>query len=143
MKSFIGEYQHSLDLKGRLILPADFRGPLADGAVVGIGQNNNLVVYTPEEWDQVAERTQAMSRLGDKELQAAQAFFGGARHVTPDAQGRVPIASTQREYAGLDREVIVSGMYSRIEIWDAERWRERKSGGQASVAAASIPGFGI
>jgi len=143
MKSFIGEYQHSLDLKGRLILPADFRGPLADGAVVGIGQNNNLVVYTQEEWDQVAERTQAMSRLGDKELQAAQAFFGGARHVTPDAQGRVPIAFAQREYAGLDREVIVSGMYSRIEIWDAERWRERKSGGQASVAEASIPGFGI
>ena len=143
MKSFIGEYQHSLDLKGRLILPADFRGPLADGAVVGIGQNNNLVVYTPEEWDQVAERTQEMSRLGDKELQAAQAFFGGARHVAPDAQGRVPIALDQREYAGLDREVIVSGLYSRIEIWDAERWRERKSGGQASVAEASIPGFGI
>ena len=143
MKDFLGEHQHSLDAKGRLILPADFRGPLADGAVVGIGQNNNLVVYTPEEWDQVALRIQEMSRQGDTELAAAEAFFAGARKVTPDAQGRVPIASDQRVYAGLEREVVVSGMYSRIEIWDAERWRERKSGGQASVAAASIPGFGI
>ena len=144
MKTFIGEYQHSLDAKGRLILPADFRGPLANGAVVGIGQHNCLVVYTLEEFEQVAESTRQMSKLGDAELDASRAFFAGARHVTPDAQGRVPIASDQRVYAGLEREVVVSGMYSRIEIWDAERWRERKSGGQATLAAASsLPGFGI
>lgn len=144
MTDFLGEYQHSLDVKGRLILPADFRGPLASGAVVGIGQSNCLVVYTPEEWDQVRERIREMSRQGDTELAAAQAFFAGARKVTPDAQGRVPIAADQRDYAGLEREVVVSGASSRIEIWDAERWNERKSSGQATLAAAaSLPGFGI
>jgi MraZ protein len=144
MKDFLGEYQHSLDAKGRLILPADFRGPLASGAVVGIGQGNCLVVYTPEEWTQVAERIKDMSRQGDIELAAAQAFYAGARPVTPDAQGRVPIAADQRAYAGLGREVVVAGAYSRIEIWDAERWNERKSSGQATLAAAaSLPGFGI
>ena len=64
MKDFLGEYQHSLDAKGRLILPADFRGPLADGAVIGIGQHNCLVVYTPEEWARVAERDQGDVEAG-------------------------------------------------------------------------------
>ena len=144
MRDFLGEHKHSLDTKGRLILPADFRGPLASGAVVGIGQNNCLVVFTPEEWDQVAQRIQEMSRQGDEQLAFAEAFFAGARYVTPDGQGRVPIAADQRDYAGLEKDVVVSGAYSRIEIWDAERWNERKSGGQATLAAAaSIPGLGL
>ncbi len=87
MKDFLGEHQHSLDAKGRLILPADFRGPLASGAVVGIGQNNCLVVYTPEEWDQVAQRIQEMSRQGDTELAAAEAFFAGAPQGDPRRPG--------------------------------------------------------
>ena len=144
MKDFLGEHQHSLDAKGRLILPADFRGPLASGAVIGIGQHNCLVVYTPEEWEVVANAIREMSKLGDEQLNAARAFFAGAREVAPDGQGRVPIAPDQREYAGLERDVIVSGTFSRIEIWDAERWRERKGSGQAILAAAtSLPGFGI
>ncbi len=144
MKDFLGEYQHSLDAKGRLILPADFRGPLAHGAVIAIGQNNCLAVYTLEEWTQVAQGIREMSREDSGKLDAARAFFAGAREVTPDSQGRVPIAADQREYAGLEREVIVSGAFSRIEIWDAARWSERKDGGQAALAdAASLAGFGI
>jgi MraZ protein len=144
MKDFLGEYRHSLDTKGRLILPVDFRGPLADGAVIGIGQHNCLVVYTPEEWARVAEEIRQLSKQGEPQLDAARAFFAGARDVKPDAQGRVPIATDQRDYAGLDRDVIVAGMFSRIEIWDAERWHERKGGGQSVLSAAvSLPGFGI
>jgi MraZ protein len=144
MKDFLGEYRHSLDAKGRLILPMDFRGPLADGAVIGIGQHNCLVVYTPEEWTTVAERIREMSREGDTQLDAARAFFAGARDVKPDAQGRVPIAADQRDYAFLQRDVVVAGVFSRIEIWDAERWNEHKGDGQSVLsAAASLPGFGI
>jgi MraZ protein len=144
MKDFLGEYRHSLDAKGRLILPMDFRGPLADGAVIGIGQHNCLVVYTPEEWDRVREEIRQLSKQGDAQLDAARAFFAGARDVKPDAQGRVPIAPDQRTYAALDREVVVAGVSSRIEIWDTERWNERKGGGQDVLsAAASLPGFGI
>ncbi|MEX2254757.1 MAG: division/cell wall cluster transcriptional repressor MraZ [Acidimicrobiia bacterium] len=144
MKDFLGEHRHSLDAKGRLILPMDFRSPLADGAVIGIGQHNCLVVYTPEEWQTVAQRIREMSREGDMQLDAARAFFAGAREVKPDAQGRVPIAADQREYASLEREVVVVGQFSRIEIWDAERWDERRVDGQKTLAAAaSLPGFGI
>jgi MraZ protein len=139
MKDFLGEYRHSLDAKGRLILPMDFRGPLADGAVIGIGQHNCLVVYTREEWTRVAEEIRQLSKEGEAQLDGARAFFAGAREVKPDAQGRVPIAPDQRAYAFLDREV-----FSRIEIWDAERWNERKSGGQNVLSgAAALPGFGI
>ena len=144
MKDFLGEYTHSLDAKGRLILPMDFRSPLADGAVIGLGRHNCLVVYTPEEWTRVAEEVRQLSKQGDSELDAARAFFSGAREVTPDAQGRVPVAPHQREYASLDRDVVVAGVFSRIEIWDAARWNERKGGGQdVLAAAASLPGFGI
>jgi len=144
MRDFLGEHKHSLDAKGRLILPADFRGPLASGAVIGIGQHNCLVVYTPDEWDVVANRMREMSKEGDQQLDAARAFFAGAREVVPDGQGRVPIAVDQREYAGLERDVVVSGAFSRIEIWDADRWTERKVGGQSILAAAtSVPGLGI
>jgi MraZ protein len=144
MKDFLGEYQHSLDAKGRLIMPSDFRGPLADGAVIGIGTHNCLVVYTPEEWVSAAEGIRELSRQGGDQLDAARAFFAGAREVTPDSQGRVPIALDQRTYAGLERDVIVSGAFSRIEIWDATRWNERREEGQATLSAAtSLPGFGI
>jgi MraZ protein len=112
--------------------------------VIGIGQHNCLVVYTPEEWSRVAEEIRELSKQGDAQLDAARAFFAGARDVKPDAQGRVPIAPDQRGYAALEREVIVAGVFSRIEIWDAERWNERKGGGQDVLsAAASLPGFGI
>ena len=79
MKDFLGEYQHSLDAKGRLIMPSDFRGPLADGAVIGIGTHNCLVVYTPEEWVSAAEGIRELSRQGGDQLDAARAFFAGAR----------------------------------------------------------------
>jgi MraZ protein len=144
MKDFLGEHRHSLDAKGRLILPMDFRGPLADGAVIGIGQHNCLVVYTPEEWTRVAEEIRQLSKEGEEQLDGARAFFAGAREVKPDAQGRVPIAPDQRDYASLDRDVVVAGVFSRIEIWDADRWNARKSGGQSVLsAAAALPGFGI
>jgi MraZ protein len=143
MKDFLGEYTHSLDAKGRLILPADFRGSLASGAVVAPGQHNCLCVYTPEEWETVANGAREQSRQGDEQLNAARTFFSMAREVTPDGQGRVPIAPNQRTYAHLDREVVVVGVFSRIEIWDAERWNERKGDGEATLAAASLAGFGI
>lgn len=144
MKDFLGEYRHSLDAKGRLILPADFREPLAEEAVIGIGQHNCLVVYTPEEWTRVAEEIRELSKQGEEQLDGARALFAGARHVKPDVQGRVPIAPDQRAYASLDRDVVIAGVFSRIEIWDAERWNERKHRGQGVLsAAAALPGFGI
>ena len=142
--AFLGEYPHSLDAKGRLILPAKFRAPLEGGAVIGMGKNGCLAVYTPTEWDRVARSAQEMAREDDEKLAATRAFFALAQTVVPDRQGRVAVAPHLREYAGLERDAIVAGALTRVEIWDVARWREERSHGEAILAAkASLPGFGI
>jgi MraZ protein len=144
VEPFLGEYPHSLDAKGRLILPAKFRAPLEAGAVIGMGKKGCLAVYTPSEWERVAKSAQEMAREDDEKLSASRAFFALAQPVAPDKQGRVAIAPHLREYADLQREVIVAGALNRIEIWNATRWREERSQGEAILASpASLPGFGI
>jgi MraZ protein len=140
--AFLGEFPHSLDDKGRLILPAKFRAPLEHGAVIAAGQGKCLAVYTPTEWDQVAARAQEVARQGGNGMTAARAVFALASPVTPDKQGRVPIPPQLREYAGLDREVVVAGALTRIEIWDAPRWREQRAQGEDLLANdETLPGI--
>ncbi|HEX2738472.1 MAG TPA: division/cell wall cluster transcriptional repressor MraZ [Acidimicrobiia bacterium] len=141
---FLGEFQHSLDAKGRVILPAKFRDQLAGGAFVAKGRDGCLFVYTAEEFEQVAQQAREASRRGDDERQAARSFFAGAADVVPDKQGRVAIPQHLRDYAGLDRDVVVAGVFSRIEIWDSGRWRERdRLGEQALTTSENLPDFGI
>jgi len=141
---FLGEYQHSLDTKGRVILPAKFRDQLADGAFVSKGRDGCLFVYPAEEFERVAEQAREAAKRSERERQAARSFFAGAADVVPDKQGRIPIPQTLREYAGLERDVTVAGVFSRIEIWDNERWREREQiGEQALVSGEHLPDFAI
>src|SRR5947209_10326796 len=129
---FLGEFQHSLDAKGRVILPAKYRDQLAGGAFVTKGRGGCLSVYTAEEFERVANEIREGSKRGAKELNAARSFFGGASELNPDRQGRVALPGNLREYAGLDRDVVVVGLYSRIEIWDRTRWLELdRAGGEA------------
>jgi len=144
VEPFIGEHPHSLDAKGRLILPAKFRASLEAGAVVGMGKKGCLAVYTPTVWERVAATAQEMARQDDEKLTAARAFFALAQPIVPDKQGRVAIAPHLRDYADLQREVIVAGALDRIEIWNAARWREERSQGEAYFAAPdALPGFGV
>src|SRR5262245_31675131 len=103
---FLGEYQHSLDAKGRVILPAKYRDQLARGAFVTKGRGGCLWVLTPEEFETVASLVREQSKRGAKELNAARAFFGGAAEVQPDRQGRVALAPNLREFAHLERDVV-------------------------------------
>lgn len=140
---FLGEYQHSLDVKGRVILPAKFRDQLAEGAYVTKG-DSCLFVYTAEEFTSVASEAREKSKLGIREREAARSFFAGAAEVTPDKQGRVAIPPALREYAGLERDVTVAGVFSRIELWDTTRWREREAAGDRSLADVdALSDFGI
>ena len=88
---FLGEFQHSLDTKGRVILPAKYRDQLADGAFVTKGKGGCLSVFTPEEFETVATEIREQSKRGPKELNAARVFFGGASEIQPDKQGRVAL----------------------------------------------------
>jgi len=141
---FLGEFQHSLDAKGRVILPAKYRDQLAGGAFVTKGRGGCLSVYTAEEFERVANEVREASKRGAKELNAARSFFGGASELNPDRQGRVALPTNLRDYAGLERDVVVVGLYSRIEIWDRTRWLELdRAGGEALSESDELPDFGI
>ena len=141
---FLGEYQHSLDAKGRVILPARYRDQLAEGAFVTKGRGGCLSVFTPEEFEQVASQVREQSKRGGTELNAARTFFSGAQEIRLDRQGRVALPPNLREFAGLTRDVVVVGVFSRVEIWDRERWQELdRVGAQALTESDDLPEFGI
>jgi MraZ protein len=126
---FLGQYQHSLDEKGRLILPAKFRGQLEGGAYMARGLDGCVCVYPTDEWERVSSNMRDL-----------------ATRVTPDRQGRVPVPVHLRDFAGLslEREVVVAGVLSRIEIWDAQQWAAREQEGEQVISTAEgIPDFGI
>jgi MraZ protein len=141
---FLGEYQHSLDAKGRVILPAKYRDQLSGGAYVTRGRGGCLSVYTAQEFQEVADRVREASKRGGRELDAARSFFAGTAEVSPDKQGRIAIPQQLRDYAALDKDVVVAGVFSRIEIWDGRRWRERDREGEQSLNESDeLPDFGI
>ena len=143
---FLGQYQHSLDEKGRVILPAKFRGQLEGGAYMARGLDGCVCVYPTDEWERVSNNMRELATRGTQERQAARSFFAGAAEVTPDRQGRVPVPVHLRDFAGLslDRDVVVAGVLTRIEIWDAQKWATREQEGEQVISAAEgIPDFGI
>jgi MraZ protein len=138
---FLGEYQHSLDAKGRLILPAEFRPGLAQGAVIVGTDGNCLAVHPVAQFERVASEVEERAKQGGRDLASARSFFATAKQVNLDGQGRVAISENLRQYAGLERDVAVIGANSRVEIWDATRWRDQKAEGEAALAESG--GFGI
>ena len=130
---FLGEYQHALDAKGRFILPARFREHLGDQAYVTTEEDGCLAMWRPEEFDVKATEIRERARRGERDVQ--RAFFAGAMEASPDKQGRVAISQAQRDFAGLERDVVVVGLYDHIEIWDAANWQRTKEVGDQRLAA--------
>jgi MraZ protein len=121
---FVGQYQHAIDDKGRVTLPAKFRAELATGVVVTRGLDGCLFVYPMEEWKRLSGRINDMSVANPKARQIARYFFSGANECSPDRQGRILIPSFLRDYARLDGEAMIVGSGTRIEIWNTETWEE-------------------
>jgi MraZ protein len=130
---FLGEFQHSLDVKGRVILPVRFREQLEGGAVMARALDGCLAVYPVAEFDRVARKLREARERGARERQAARTFFAGAVEITPDKQGRVAIPAHLRTFAKLEREVIVAGNFDHIEIWNSEDFSQRDQQGSASI----------
>lgn len=121
---FLGEYEHTLDDKGRLTLPARFREAFAGGCVVTRGMDGCLVVYTREAWDRfVSVRLEGLDPFSREARQMARFLFAGAAEAEPDRQGRVMIPPVLVGHAKLDREVVVAGVRDHVEIWDRATWR--------------------
>jgi len=131
---FLGEFQHSLDAKGRVILPVKFRDQLEGGAVMARALDGCLAVYPPSEFERLSHKLQEVRERGPRERLAARAFFSGAVEITPDKQGRVAVPPHLREYAGLERDVVVSGSFDHIEIWDAQQFREKDAAGIVAIS---------
>jgi len=128
---FLGEYDHTIDYKGRLTVPAKFRAELAEGLVVTRGIDRCLLIYPQEEWNRLYERVAALP-LTDRRARAfRRRFFSAASDVTPDSQGRVLIPPRLRQFASLDGDVVVAGAGSYIEVWNPAQWageREHSEG---------------
>ena len=122
---FFGEYEHAIDEKSRLTLPARFRDGLAEGVVIGKGIDANLDVYSKESWtSRVEERLAGLDPFSRETRDLQRFFFSGVVDAKPDKQGRVLVPPKLAERAGLDREVVVVGVYDHLEVWDRKVWAE-------------------
>ena len=123
---FLGEFTHTIDEKGRLTIPARFRGELAAGVVVTRGMDRCLTLYPMTEWDRLAKKVSELPVGDQRARKLRRLVFGGAADVVPDKQGRVLIPPNLRKYAQLDGEVIVTGLHRYVEVWNPEFWREER-----------------
>jgi MraZ protein len=119
---FLGEYQHSLDIKARFIVPARFREELGTRFVATKGLDNCVFIYPMEEWKVIEGKIRSLPFTRTDVRSFARFFFSGAAELEPDKQGRVVLPQNLREYAQIDKELVIIGVGSRIEIWSSPNW---------------------
>lgn len=121
---FLGEYEHTLDDKNRMTLPAKFREAFADGGVVTRGMDGCLSVYTRDAWERfVSVRLGGLDPFSREARQMSRFLFAAAADAEPDKQGRIMLPPALIKHAKLSREVIVAGVHDHVEIWDRVTWR--------------------
>ncbi len=119
---FMGEYNHTVDAKGRLIIPSRFRESLGDEFVVTKGLDGCLFVYDHAEWQVFEEKLKTLPLTNKDARQFVRFFLAGAANVEVDKQGRILVPNVLRDFAGIDKDAVLIGVASRIEIWSKERW---------------------
>ena len=119
---FIGEYQHTIDPKGRVIIPAKFRDTLGESFVVTKGLDNCLFIYPNEEWQNLERKLRTLPLTSRDARAFTRFFFAGATECQLDKQGRILIPSNLRGYANLDKDIVIIGVSTRIEIWSNDVW---------------------
>ena len=124
---FIGEYNHNLDEKGRLAIPAKFRTILKKGAVVTKGLDNCLFLYSKEQFEKIAARFAALPISQAKARAFTRHMLAGAMDVEFDNQGRITLPEYLRKFSSLKKSVIVAGLYNHLEIWDEGAWAQYKA----------------
>ena len=124
MVMFVDEYERQLDERGRIILPSKLRDDVKDTVYITQSPSEKcLHLYTADEWERVAEKVNLLPTATDRNAAAfVRLFFGKATAVTVDKQGRIPIAKRLIDYAGLQKDAVLVGANTRLEIWDAAEW---------------------
>ena len=119
---FLGEYRHTIDEKGRLTIPAKFRGLLAAGMVITRGFDRNLMAFSLEGWEELSARVKSLPWGDPSAREFRRRVFSGAVDLVPDRQGRVLLPPYLREFANIDDDVVITGMMDRREIWNSAAW---------------------
>jgi len=123
----LGEYEHAIDEKGRITVPAKFRDGLEDGLVVTRGIDRCLWLFPTAVWNELSEEILKGLRMTDPTAREfKRQLFGAAFDAVPDKQSRFILPTRLREYANIDKQAVIIGLYDRCEIWNPDLWRERR-----------------
>ena len=140
---FMGEYNHTVDAKGRLIVPSKFREQLGNEFVVTKGFDSCLFVYDNTEWTEMEKKLTALPVTNASARKLNRFFLASATTCEVDKQGRILIPSVLREYTGIEKDAVLVGMGSHLEIWSKDRWLGANSFDDIEEIAESMEGFGI
>jgi MraZ protein len=140
---FLGEYNHTIDEKGRLTIPAKFRAELAGGLVVTRGFDQNLMMFPLAGWQELADQVTQRPLSNEDMRLFRRRLFAGAVDLEPDRQGRIVLPAYLREFAGINGDVIVAGLYNYIEVWNAVAWQQVRTLAESSSDATRWDDLGI
>ncbi len=142
---FIGEFQHNIDPKGRVAIPAKFRRSLSGGAIITRGLDHCLFVFNKKDWEKLAEKLISLPLAQANSRAFVRLMLSGASDVDVDAQGRILIPDYLRSYAGLKKSAKVIGVYNRMEVWDETAWQKykAKTEGSSDEIAEKMADLGI
>ena len=132
----IGEYEHSLDAKGRLIMPAKIREDIGEKFIITKGLDGCLFGFSQNEWTNFEEKLKTLPLTNKNARDFVRFFLSGAIECEIDKQGRFLIASNLREYGALEKEAVIIGVGTRIEIWNKDKWKEYNS--EENISADEI-----
>ncbi len=141
----LGEYEHSIDTKGRIAMPAKLREELGGKFIITKGLDGCLFVYAMDEWQRVEQKLASLPMSRKTARDFTRFLFGGACEGECDKQGRVLLPASLRRYAGLEREAVIVGVGSRAEIWDAAKWQQynEESAEDVNELAEQLADLGI
>lgn len=123
----IGEYEHSLDVKGRLIMPSKLREDMGEKFIITKGLDSCLFVFSQNEWLKFEEKLKTLPLTNKNARDFVRFFLSGATECEIDKQGRFLVAANLRQYANMEKDVVIIGVGTRLEIWDKERWTNYNS----------------
>ncbi len=141
----LGEYKHTIDPKGRVAIPAKFREKFTAGAIVTRGLDHCLFVFSKSEWEILAQKIISLPLAQADSRAFARLMLSGATDVELDVQGRILIPDSLRNYAQMKKQVVVTGMYTRVELWDTDAWEayKKKTESAADEIAEKLSELGI
>lgn len=140
---FMGEYSHTIDPKGRLIIPSKFREQLGDEFVLTKGLDGCLSIYPMDEWGGFEEQLRSLPLTNKNARTFSRFFVAGATSCELDKQGRILVPGTLREFAGLEKDVVLTGNINRIEIWSKQKWSENSDYDDMDAIAEGLQDLGI